>query len=185
VLILFGDPSKSTVHNRPMLPKTRVHPDLQKPLYTASSLRLMSVPFACKISPNAQDAVCTRYALCCPHSSPTAIYVHSLGVALDPVLHVLLKLLAVLPVLVGDGRLDGIVRVGLDQERLDKAEHRDDLVRRLPLVGTQQTQAHRPLVIVANVGVVDLCSERHDGWLEGIFGGEGNLELEVAALYSC
>lgn len=43
----------------------------------------------------------------------------SLGVALDPILYVLLKLLAVLAVFVSDGGLNRVVRVGLDQERLD------------------------------------------------------------------
>jgi hypothetical protein len=109
----------------------------------------------------------------------------SLGVALDPVLYILLKLLAVLPVLVGNGRLDGIVRVGLNEQRLDEAEDRHHLVWRLPLVGAQQTQAHGPLVVVADVGVVDFGSEADDGWLEGVFGREGNLELEVAALRGC
>jgi hypothetical protein len=33
--------------------------------------------------------------------------------------------------------------------------------------------------------VVDLGSEADDGWLEGVFGREGNLKLEVAALHTC
>jgi len=105
-----------------------------------------------------------------------------LGVPLHPVLHVLLKLLAVLLVLVRDGGLDGVVRVRLDQERLDEPQHGNHLVRRFPLVGPEQAQAHGPLVVVADIGVVDLGLEADDGRLEGVFVGEINLELEVAAL---
>lgn len=105
-----------------------------------------------------------------------------LCVTLDPILRILLKLLAILPILIGNRRLDGIVRVGLDQKRLDETKHRDDLVRRFPLIWTQQTEAHGALVVVAHIRVVDLGSEADDGRLEGILVGKGNFELEVAAL---
>ena len=106
----------------------------------------------------------------------------SLRIALDPVLRILLELLAVLSVLVGNRWLDSVIRVWLDEERLNEAKDRDNLVRRLPLVGTQQTQAHGALVVVADIGVVDLGAERHDWRLEGILVGECDIELEVSAL---
>jgi hypothetical protein len=105
-----------------------------------------------------------------------------LRITLDPVLRVLLKLLAVLPVLVGDGGLDSIVWVRLDQERLDQAQHRHNLVWWLPLVGAEQAQAHGALVIVAHVGMVDLGSEADDRGLEWVFVGKDDFELEVTAL---
>lgn len=61
-----------------------------------------------------------------------------LCIALDPVLCALLKPSTVLAVLVGDGGLDGVVWVGLDEERLNEAQDRDDLVWRLPLVCAEQ-----------------------------------------------
>lgn len=111
-------------------------------------------------------------------------HLHSplLSVSLHPVLCVLVEPGAVLAVLVGDGGLNGIVWVRLDQERLDEAQDRDDLVWRLPLVRAEQTQAHGALVVVAHVGVVDLGAEADDRRLEGVFGWECDFELEVAAL---
>jgi hypothetical protein len=105
-----------------------------------------------------------------------------LSVTLDPVLYVLLKLFAVLAVLVGDGRLDRIVGVRLNQKRLNKAQDRNNLVRRLPLVGTEQTQTHGSLVIVTDIRVVDLGPEADNRRLEGILVGEVDFELEVSAL---
>lgn len=105
-----------------------------------------------------------------------------LCVALHPLFGRLLKLLAILLVFVSDGRLDGIVRVRFDHERLDQTEHGDDLVRRLPLVGTQQTQAHGAFVVVADIRMVDLGPEADDGGFERVLIGEGDLELEMSAL---
>jgi hypothetical protein len=105
-----------------------------------------------------------------------------LCIALDPVLCILLKLLAVLAVLIGDGGLDGIIGVGFNQKRLDQAQNGHDLVWRLPFVGTKQAQTHGTLVIVAHVGVVDFGSEADNRWLEGIFVRKGDFELKVPAL---
>ena len=105
-----------------------------------------------------------------------------LRISLHPVLRVLIKACAILAVLVGDGGLDGIVWVGLDEERLDEAQDRDDLVWRLPFVWAKQTETHGPFVVVAHVGVVNLGAEADDWRLEGVFGREGDFELEVAAL---
>ena len=106
----------------------------------------------------------------------------SLRITLDPILSILFELLAVLPVLVGDRRLDGVIWVWFDEECLDEAEDRDNLVRRLPFFRTKQTQAHGALVVVADIGVVDLGAEGHDRGLERILVGECDLELEVPAL---
>jgi hypothetical protein len=105
-----------------------------------------------------------------------------LSVTLDPVLYVLLKLLAVFAVLVGNGRLYRIVGVRLDQKRLNKAQDGDNLVRWLPLIGTKQAQTHGTLVIVTDIGVVDLGPEADNRRLEGILVGEVDFELEVSAL---
>jgi hypothetical protein len=133
-----------------------------------------------RVSPNARE--CKINCVYLPKSLRLCYPAPSLCVALDPVLCALLKSCTVLAVLVGDGRLDRIVRVGLDKQRLNEAQDGDDLVRRLPLVGAEQTETHGALVVVAHVGVVDLCAEAHDRWLEGVFGGKVDLELEEAAL---
>lgn len=106
----------------------------------------------------------------------------SLRITLDPILSILFELLAILPVLVGDRRLDGVIWVWFDEECLNEAEDRDNLVRRLPFFRTKQTQAHGALVVVADIGVVDLGAEGHDRGLERILVGECDLELEVPAL---
>lgn len=89
-----------------------------------------------QVSPNAPNAIYRTYTLL-PQTA--AVLVHcqntcSLGVPLNPVLRVLLKLLAILSILVRDRRLDGIIGVGLNQERLDEPEDSDHLVWRLPLI---------------------------------------------------
>jgi hypothetical protein len=128
-----------------------------------------------------QNQLCTR-ARAKKLQNVTLCPLGLLRITLDPVFCVLLKLLAVLAILVGDGGLDSVVRVWLDQERLDEAQHGHNLVWRLPFVGTEQAQTHGTLVVVAHVGVVDLGPEADDRGLERIFVREGNLELEVTAL---
>ena len=105
-----------------------------------------------------------------------------LRISLHPILGILVKCRPILFELVGNGGLNGVVRVGLDQECLYETQDGDDLVRGLPFLGTQQAQAHRALVIVAYVWVVNLRLKADDRRLEGIFGGESDLELEVASL---
>ena len=105
-----------------------------------------------------------------------------LRVSLHPILSRLLKLLTIVLVLIRDGRLNGIVGIGFDQESLNEAEDCDDLVWRLPLIRAQHAQTHGALVIVADIGMVDFGFEGDDGWLEGILVGECDLEQEVAAL---
>lgn len=124
---------------------------------------------------------CRPIALDSP-SSPGSVTRRSLRVALDPVLRILFKLLAILPILVGNRWFDGVIWVWLDEECLNEAEDRDNLVRWFPFVGTKQTQAHGALVVVAHIGVVDLGAEGHDRGFEGILVGECDLELEVTAL---
>jgi hypothetical protein len=75
-----------------------------------------------------------------------------------------------------------IASSAFDQERLDQAQHRHNLVWWLPLVGAEQAQAHGALVIVAHVGMVDLGSEADDRGLEWVFVGKDDFELEVTAL---
>lgn len=106
----------------------------------------------------------------------------SLCISLHPILGVLLKLLSVLLVLVRDRGLNGIIDVRLDHEGLNQAQYCDDFVRRFPFVWAQQTKAHGTLVVVADVGVINLCSEADDWRLEGVLVREIDLELEMAAL---
>jgi hypothetical protein len=103
-------------------------------------------------------------------------------ITLDPVLCILLKFLAVFAVFVGDGGLDRIVHVWLNQKRLDQAQNSNYLIRRLPRLRTKQPEAHGALVIVGHVRVVDLCPKADDRRFKRIFVGEVDLELEVAAL---
>lgn len=78
--------------------------------------------------------------------------------------------------------LDSIVRLGRRQNRPDKLEHVDDLVGRLPGVGAQDAQAHAAVFVVGDVWVVDFGAEADEGWLEGVFFGEGDVEFEMAVL---
>lgn len=164
-----------------------IHADIDPFLAPSISLhRSCPVPAArCKLGQTSKmqctDQRGRLFALGSP-SPCCRVMLCSLRIALDPVLRILLELLAVLSVLVGNRWLDSVIRVWLDEERLNEAKDRDNLVRRLPLVGTQQTQAHGALVVVADIGMVDLGAERHDWRLEGILVGECDIELEVSAL---
>ena len=115
-------------------------------------------------------------------STPRCHVSFLLRIPLHPVLGILLELLAVLLVLVCDRRLNRIVNIRLNQQRLDEAQHGNDLVWRLPLIGPKQSQAHGAFVVVAHVGVVDFRSEADDRGLEWVLVGEVDLELEMAAL---
>lgn len=106
----------------------------------------------------------------------------SASILLDPLPRHLLILLAVILVLIRNARLHRIVRVRLDQEVPRHVEHGDDLIRRLPLVGAEHTQAHGALVVVGNVRVVDLGLETETWRLEWVVGREDEEEFEVAAL---
>ena len=108
----------------------------------------------------------------------------SLRIALNPVLRILLELLTVLPVFVGNRWFNSVVRVRFDEERLDEAKDRNNLVRRLPLIRAQQTQTHGALVVIADIGVVDLGAEGNDRRLERVLVGECDLELEMPTLSS-
>lgn len=104
-------------------------------------------------------------------------------VLLGPILSRLVKVLAIVPEFIADGGLDGIVGVGLQHKRLDKAQNSHYLVRRLPLVGAEKTQAHGPFVVVGDIGVVYLRLEADDRGLERVFVGERDLDLEDTALH--
>jgi hypothetical protein len=129
---------------------------------------------------NAKPSVCETCAVKLQHVTqcPSAL----LRITLDPVLCILLKLLTILAILVGNGWLNGIIWVWLDQKRLDEAQDGDDLVWRLPFVRAKQPETHGTLVIVADVGVVDLSTEADNGWLEGVFVWKGDFQLEMTAL---
>ena len=96
----------------------------------------------------------------------------SAGVLLDPVTSHFLKLFAVALVLVGNARLNGVVRVRLDQQVASHVEDGGDLVRRLPLVSAEHAQAHGAFVVVGDVGMIDFGLEGQRRRLEGVVGGE-------------
>jgi hypothetical protein len=108
-----------------------------------------------------------------------------LCVTLDPVFCRLLESTTVLAILVGNGWFNSVVGVGLDQECLDQAKHRDDFIWWLPLLWAKKSQAHGTLVVVAHIGVVYLGSEANDWWLEWVFDRECDFEFEVSALATC
>lgn len=65
--------------------------------------------------------------------TPTSLFC----ITLHPVLRSLVESLAVLPILIRDGRLDGVIGIGLDQKGLNEAQDSDDLIRWLPLIWAQ------------------------------------------------
>lgn len=73
-----------------------------------------------------------------------------------------------------------IIRVGLLQQRHQRLQHLANACCWLPLVVLQQGNADGALLI--NVGVVHLGQELDLWRLEGIVGGEYNIQLEDAAL---
>jgi len=104
------------------------------------------------------------------------------SVLLNPFFGFLVEFGAVLLELVGNGRLNRVIGVGLDQEGLDEAQDGNDFVRWFPLVRTQKSEAHRPGIIIADIGVVDLGPETNHGGLERILVGEVDFKLEVSTL---
>lgn len=117
-------------------------------------------------SPN---ALCMQNILCV-ETIDAALYSSALlGITLDPVLCILLKLFAVFAVFVGDGGLDRIVHVWLNQKRLNQAQNSNYLIRGFPAFRTKQPEAHGALVIVGHIRVVDLGPKADDRWLERVF----------------
>lgn len=106
----------------------------------------------------------------------------ALRVLVHPVPRCLLECSLVVLELVRNTRLDRIIRLRSGEDSPDQREHVLDLVRRLPLVGTQHAQAHSTTVIVGDVGVVDLGLEADRGRLEGVVFGQGDVNLEVTTL---
>lgn len=106
----------------------------------------------------------------------------TLGVPIHPVFRILVKCRPVALELVRNTRLDRVIRLRRREDRPNQREHILDLVRRLPLVGTQHAQAHGATVVVRHIWVVDLGFEADARWLEGVVFGKGHVDLEVAAL---
>ena len=102
----------------------------------------------------------------------SALYTSFLaGISLDPLLRRLLKLLAVVLVLIGQRSLNSVIRVRFDQDVADHVQDGANLVWWLPLIAAQHAKTHRSLVVIADVGVVDLGLEVDDGRFEWVFGG--------------
>lgn len=74
------------------------------------------------------------------------------------------------------------LHIRLDQQAPRHLQHRQNLTTRLPVLRAQYAQTHGALVVVGDVGVVDLRGEVQRRGLEGVFGGKGEVEVEYAAL---
>lgn len=81
-----------------------------------------------------------------------------------------------------DAAFDRVVRHGLRQQLPRELEHGRDARAGLPLVRLEHSQTHAALVVVGDVGVVDLGREGDGGRFEGVGGGEAELDEERAAL---
>lgn len=93
----------------------------------------------------------------------------SLGVLLDPILSLSIKLRLLVLVLIRNAGLNSIIRLRRRHDRADQLQHIRDLVRWLPFVAPQHAQTHRTFVVVANVRVPDLGLEVDCRWLEWVF----------------
>lgn len=108
----------------------------------------------------------------------------TLRVLLHPVSRRLLKRALVVLELIRNTRLDRIIRLRSSKNCPDQRKHFLDLVRGLPLVRTQHTQAHGAAVVVGHIRVVDLGLEADARWLERVVFGESDVDLEASALLS-
>lgn len=109
----------------------------------------------------------------------------SLGVLGDPLLSDLLKCLRVRLVLVGNAGFDRVIGLGSNEDLANEGEDLSDAVWRLPRVATEDTQAHGPLFVICDIGMVDLGPEGDDWRLEWVFLGQCHFELELSALQIC
>lgn len=75
--------------------------------------------------------------------------------------------------------IEGVIGVGVCQQRRDREEQLGEGECGAPLAGLEDVQADGP--VHADVGVVDLGRERHVGWTEGVVGGELNVQVESTA----
>lgn len=121
-----------------------------------------------------------RNLLCQPSDAPRLF-----GILLHPVLRILLELCLVVLEFVRNACLHRVIRLRRLQHRNDQLKHICDLVRRLPLVCAEDTQAHGAAVIVGDVRMVDLGLEAESGWLERVLLRERDLDVEFAALCVC
>lgn len=85
-----------------------------------------------------------------------------------------------LGVLLGNARLEGVIRVGLDQQLADGGQDGGHLGSGLPLVGLEEADADVAFGVVGDVGVVDAGGEVDFGGGEGVGGGQLDLEAEFA-----
>lgn len=103
---------------------------------------------------------------------------------LRPLPRRLLKRFAVSIILLRNTALDGILRHRLGEQLTRKRQHRRDARRGLPFLLLQHAQTHGALVVVGDVGVVDLGREGENGRLERVVCREGEGGFECAALSS-
>jgi hypothetical protein len=111
-------------------------------------------------------------SLPCPTLQCTTWKGASFGVSLHPILGCLLELLLVVLELVGNARFNSIIRIRLNQEIACQIENSGDLVRRLPCIAAENAQTHRTLVIIADIGMIDLGLEAESRRLEWVLVGK-------------
>lgn len=87
-------------------------------------------------------------------------------------------------VLVGNSTFDGIIRLRCREDLADEDQNVANLVWWLPLVGAEHAEAHAAFVVVADIRVVNFGFERDGGWLEGVFLGQRDFDLELAVLWT-
>lgn len=103
-------------------------------------------------------------------------------VLLHPFPSGLVEIGAVVLEVVRDGWLYCIIRLRRSQNCPHQLENLCDLVRGLPLVWLEHSQAHAALLIVGDIRVVDLRAEGEHRRLEGVLFRESDLDVELAAL---
>lgn len=105
-----------------------------------------------------------------------------IGMLLGPFFRFLVKLFAIIFVKICRICLNSVIRDRLHQELLGCSQDRCQLARRLPDISLEHAQAHRAVLVVGDVRMVDLGLEVELGRFERVVGRQDEEELEFAAL---
>lgn len=100
----------------------------------------------------------------------------------DMLLGYLLKLWPIVLVLLGDAVLERVIGLRLDEQVAQGLEDGADAGRGLPRLGLEDAEANVAEGVVCDVGVVDAGDELDDRRLEGVVGGEEELQAEAAGV---
>ena len=86
----------------------------------------------------------------------------------------------ILPPLLRNGFLQGIIRVRLYKELPHSFEHAQNLGAWFPILRLEDPKTHVTKTVVGHVGVVDTGDEFDSGGFEGVVGWQGEDEAEAA-----